>query len=398
MSIPDITLCDFVKSTDQWEGLDRMNLITTEVEQKNLTEWELLALDSHLNLSDGHPRQALTTAQSAIIAQLPEIFAQVGRDHPAEVERRAVRQYMTMVRQVSFPSDRVLLCYASSVAMEILARAIAIESNRCALLHPTFDNIPDLLRGNGLELVPVAEDVYETGRIDADILGAVGCVFLTTPNNPTGRVLGERQLANIAAQCREHGVILALDTCFRSFDERAQYDHYRVLEESGCRWVVIEDTGKIWPMHELKVGMLIHSENIGPNLAKIHSDILLAVSPVIMQMVERLAIDAVNGGIDDLHAHIAQNREIVHQELRTVPGISYPFSDNMISVEVVDLGHRYAEQVWNELRARSVYLLPCEAFYWNAPERGAHQLRIALSRDPERVRWAMQVLAEVLTQ
>ncbi len=374
-----------------------MNLVT-EAEEKNLTEWELLALNSNLNVSDGHPRQSLTSAQAEIVAQLPQIFAESGQEHAADIERGAVREYMSLVKQGSYPADRVLLCYASSVAMEILARALSVESERCALLHPTFDNIPDLLRGNGLELLAVGEEVYETGVIAEEVLRAVGCVFLTTPNNPTGRVLPEQQLARIAAQCRDHDVVLALDTCFRSFDERAQYDHYRVLEESGCRWVVIEDTGKVWPMHELKVGMLVHSANIGLNLAKIHSDILLAVSPVIMRMVARLAADAAQGGITDLHAHIAYNRQIVHDELRGLPEISYPYPDNVISVEVVDLGHRYAQQVWDELRARNVFLLPCEAFYWNAPEQGEHQLRIALARDPECVRSAMQALVDVLTQ
>lgn len=375
-----------------------MSIATTDTVEKNLTEWELLALNSELNVSDGHPRQSLSVAQSRIIAELPEIFSQCGREHPADIEREAVRRYMNLVKQSSYPADRVLLCYASSVAMEILARALVMETNRCALLHPTFDNIPDLLRGNGMEIVPLSEEVYETGDLPDEVLRNVGCVFLTTPNNPTGKVLPELQLASIAAQCREADVVLALDTCFRSFDTRAQYDHYRVLEESGCRWVMIEDTGKIWPMHELKVGMLLHSANVGLNLAKIHSDILLAVSPVIMRMVDRLAEDAASGGITDLHAHIAHNRTIVHQELANIPGLSFPYADNMISVEVVDLGGRSAEEVWEKLRARNVFLLPCEAFYWDAPEQGAHQLRISLARDSGRIRWAMQSLAEVLSR
>lgn len=373
-----------------------MSLVTAEALDKNLTEWELLALNSKLNVSDGHPRQSLTPGQAQIITDLPTIFKECSQEDPAVIERAAVERYLSLVHQNSYPRDSVLLCYASSVAMEILARALTEKTRRCALLHPTFDNIPDLLRGNGLELIPVGEEVYESGSIAEDVMNAVGCVFLTTPNNPTGKVLEEAQLTHIAAQCRDADVVLALDTCFRSFDSRAQYDHYRVLEESGCRWVVIEDTGKIWPMHELKVGMLVHSANIELELARIHSDILLAVSPVIMRMVDRLAQEASVGGLSDLQAHIADNRKIVQDVLTPIPEVSFPYRGNSISVEVVDLGDRRAQDIWKDLSSRNVFLLPCEAFYWNRPEGGAHQLRISLARDSDLVLQATQALREVL--
>ena len=43
------------------------------------------------------------------------------------------------------------------------------------------------------------------------------------------------------------GTVLVIDACFRAFDGRAQFDSYEVLDATGVEYVVIEDTGKLWP-------------------------------------------------------------------------------------------------------------------------------------------------------
>ena len=102
--------------------------------------------------------------------------------------------------------------------MEIFARSLVTKTDAIGLIHPTFDNIPDILRGVGLRLVPVEEEQLHDEDLSAELLESVGCIFVTTPNNPTGRVMSEQRLRALADQCAKHGVVLALDTSFRGFD------------------------------------------------------------------------------------------------------------------------------------------------------------------------------------
>jgi enduracididine biosynthesis enzyme MppP len=248
-------------------------------------------------------RQKLTPGQTRIIDELPALWADAVKRPVDEVEQDSHRAYFELLGQHSYPAadGRVLSCYSSSVAMEIVARSLATTTDAIGLVHPTFDNIPDILRGVGLRLVPVEKEQLHGGDLDPALLRSVGCLFVTTPNNPTGRVLSEERLRRLAAQCAEHAVVLTLDTSFRGFDTRAHYDHYAVLEASGCRWVVIEDTGKLWPTLELKIGWLVSAANVGLPLAKVYSDILLGVSPLVLSMVRRFAEDAAGGGLAELH-------------------------------------------------------------------------------------------------
>lgn len=366
----------------------------------NLTQYELLAMSSEVNLSDGHARQSPTRSQQRIIDSFADQFARSASRPPETLDTEAQRAFLNALGQYAYPqgAGRVLSCYASSVAMEILARALAGTVDTVALVHPTFDNIPDILRGFHLNLVPVEEDVLHRGDLDAGVPRDAGCLFVTTPNNPTGRVLTADRLALAARLCAERDMLLALDTCFRGFDSRAHYDHYAVLRESGCRYVVIEDTGKLWPTQDLKLGLLVSSPHVGLPLQRVHSDILLGVSPFILALVHEFARDAARDGLADLHRHIAANRILVREALRTVPAVSFPDPDSQVSVERVEIAGGDGYKLWAELRERGVEVLPCHQFHWADQNQGAPYLRVALARDRATVSAGVETLRDLLME
>ena len=370
------------------------------IELGNLTQFEHLALNSPLNLSDGHARQELTPNQARIIEELPSLWTDAVKRPVSEVESDALSAFFGLLGQHHYPmaEGRVLSCYSSSVAMEIFARSLAGVTGSIGLVHPTFDNIPDILRGVGLKLVPIEEEALHGGDLDPELLRGVGAIFITTPNNPTGRVVSRERLRRLAEECRRHDVVLALDTCFRGFDTDAHYDHYAVLEASGCRWVVIEDTGKLWPTLELKIGWLVSAADVGLPLAKVHSDILLGVSPLVMSMVRRFCEDAAEGGLADLHEFIAGNRAMLRTTLANVPGVEFldPFSRT--SVERIGIGSRSNLAVWSALREHNVFALPCQKFYWANPDEGEGILRIALARPPSALAAGAAALRAVLSE
>jgi enduracididine biosynthesis enzyme MppP len=268
--------------------------------------------------------------------------------------------------------------------MEIFARSLQAEGiRRVALIHPTFDNIPDILCGLGMHLMPVDEkaliDCSATLPAGAEVL------FITTPNNPTGQVLPPEALKYWARVCAARGIVLAMDTSFRGFDQRAHYDHYAILVREECRYVVMEDTGKLWPTLDLKVGLLVFPRTERLPLRRIYTDILLGVSPLILLMVQRFAEDAASGGFTDLHRFIGANRSVLRGGLAGIPFVSFPDADSRISVERLSLpAGQTGSDAWQELASRDVYVLPCRQFFWAEPEAGERFIRMALGR-PRRV-------------
>ncbi|MFI6013280.1 aminotransferase class I/II-fold pyridoxal phosphate-dependent enzyme [Streptomyces sp. NPDC051243] len=368
-----------------------------ETGRRNLTSMETDALIDGLNVSDGHPRMPLTESQRAIVESLPTLFDEAEKRVFEEVEAEAQQAFLHAIgqRQAPIGTGRLVSCYSSSVAMDITARALADRTDTVALVHPTFDNIPDLLKGRGLTLLPVPEADLERG--EPELPDEVGAVFVTTPNNPTGWVLSEDGLRRLAAFCARTNRVLAMDTCFRAQDTRAQYDTYAILRESGAQWVVIEDTGKLWPTLELKAGFLAWGENTDLPLLEYFSDVLLSVSPLVLLMLTKFAQDAEAGGYAELHGLIARNRRALAEVLDGGP-VALTDPDARISVARVTLpeGGPDAVALYEELVARGTHVLPCGPFHWDRPQDGVRQVRLALARTEEDVVRAARTLQDAV--
>jgi len=361
----------------------------------NLTTMEVDALtdvDGGLNLTDGHARLDLSAQQAAIVARIPEMFVAATRRSFPSIETAAHRAFLDALGQHTAPvgSGRILSCYSSTLATDIVARALPAGAT-VAVLHPTFDNIADLFVTRGLHLVPLSEEAL----LARDWPGApVSAVVVTHPNNPTGLVTPEEHLRSLAAHSVRHGQTIIIDASFRGQVREAQYDTYAVLDAAGADWITIEDSGKLWPTHELKIGLLAYSERTRLPIERAFSESLLAASPVVLQMVEAFSADWVDGGFERARALVDGNRDVVRAAVESV-GLRLADPTSRISVARVVLPEDGPDSslLYKELLERGVHVLPCAPFHWADPSSGLRFIRLSLARPPATVETAAQTLA-----
>jgi aspartate/methionine/tyrosine aminotransferase len=361
----------------------------------SLTTMEVAALtdaDGGLNLTDGHARLMLSKEQAAIVACIPRMFADASLRSFSEIEREAHTAYLHAIGQLSAPigTGRILSCYSSTLATDIVARALPVGAV-ISVLHPTFDNIADLLLTRGLSLRPLPEQALLS--MDWPKPPVTG-VFVTHPNNPTGLVTPEGHLRSLAKHAVRHGQIVIIDASFRGQDRDAQYDMYRVLDDAGADWIIIEDTGKLWPTHELKIGLLAYSARTRLPIPRAFSESLLSASPVILQLITALARDWAAGGYERAHALLDRNRAVVTEEIGAV-GLKLADPDSRISVARIELPADGPDSslLYKDMVARGVHVLPCAPFYWADPQSGARYIRVSLARPYAAVETAARTLA-----
>lgn len=362
----------------------------------NLTIMEVAALtdiDGGLNLTDGHARLGLSEQQTAIIARIPEMFAEASRRPFPVIEREAHTAFFRAVGQHSAPigSGRILSCYSSTLATDIVARALP-EGTAIAVLHPTFDNIADVFISRGLSLVPLSEEALLDMRWPGP---PVRAILVTHPNNPTGLVLPEGHLRSLAAEAARLGQIVIVDASFRGQVRDAQYDMYAVLDDARADWVVIEDTGKLWPVHELKVGLLAYSKRSKLPIERAFSESLLSASPVVLQLIRALAEDWADGGYERARALLDRNRAAVKTAIEAV-GLRLADPASQISVARIELpgGGPDSALLYKEMLARGIHVLPCAPFYWADPHGGLRYTRVSLARPFAVVETAARMLAQ----
>jgi aspartate/methionine/tyrosine aminotransferase len=364
---------------------DVVNLTTMEVDA-------LTDVDGGLNLTDGHARLLLTDQQSRIVDRIPDMFSAASSRPFTEIENEAHSAFLHAIGQHSAPigSGRILSCYSSTLATDIVARALP-DGATVAVLHPTFDNIADLMVTRGLHLVPLSEEQLMAMDWPEP---PVSTVVVTHPNNPTGLVTPPGHLASLARHAAERDQTVIIDASFRGQVRDAQYDTYQVLESGGTDWIIIEDTGKLWPTHELKIGLLAYSERTRLPIDRAFSESLLAASPVVLQLVTALAADWVDGGYERAHEHVERNREVVRSAVEPV-GLRLADPDSRISVARIEIpdGDPDSTLLHKDLLTRGVHVLPCAPFHWADPESGQRYIRLSLARPHDMVAAAARTLA-----
>ncbi|MER5598106.1 pyridoxal phosphate-dependent aminotransferase [Streptomyces sp. NPDC002265] len=366
--------------------------------ERNLTQEEVDALPFENNLSDGHAFRSWTDAEFAIIADSARFFSESDRRGGRLAEAEYIRRYLALGAQSYIPEHFTgLMSYSASMAVEIVANLLRLRGLSVALIEPCFDNIADILRRHRIPLQPFPETVLTEGAAALEGLLetlTADAVFLVSPNNPTGTVTDEQAFTRIVEYCRAEGKLLVLDGCFRVYlsDEQV-YDHYRILADSGIDCVVIEDTGKVWPAAELKAPFLSVSPRLTGEIAAMHSDFLLHLSPFTVRLITEFVRLAEEDGGRYLRELVARNRTLFQN---AVPGSFLRTDDTrklgLAWLEVTADGLD-GERVRRLLAERDVHVLSGERFYWNSPHLGRRHLRMALLRDPEVIDRAAAVIA-----
>lgn len=375
----------------------------------DLTQHEIVALRTRHNLADAHTHQRQSVTQSQIVAQLPQLWCEAEQDLQATFEQRFIEAFFRLHRQpTALRLDRTMLSYAASISTMVAGMYLHQRDMSVTLIEPCFDNLRDVLNNLGVATNPLPEAALaDPGTIYEQLVASVhtDALFLVDPNNPTGFSMlkdGRQGFDEVARFCRDHGKLLLIDFCFASFtlydEDITRFDIYEPLEQSGVTYLVLEDTGKTWPVQDAKCALLTTSDNIHQAVYDIHTSVLLNVSPFVLNMLTRYLEDSIADNLRGVRDVLQQNRCAVQKALaNTILDYQEPVANVSVAwakitdhtVTATTLQQRLAQE-------RQVYLLPGTFFFWSDPSQGEQYVRIALARDPQMFAAAMHNLRRVL--
>lgn len=360
---------------------------------RDLTEYEILALEATHNLSDGHPHFSPSPAEQSIIDRLPSIWRDAASRTQGGSDAQLLRALAEFHRQPRMLTTgrEPLLAYASSISLGIVCTYLAQTGRRVSLLEPCFDNLFELLQHHRLDPVPLPEDVVfrpDQAGVELDEIVTGDTLFIVDPNNPTGSsslLNGARRFRQIVDFCARRGKLIVLDLSFSAFlrgpGMNGRPDLYEILEDAQVSYILIEDTGKVWPTQDLKCAVTSCSADVYDAMRAIHMGVLLNVSPVTTTLAAEFIRASAQDGFRAIPRLLLSNRsyleERIPREMMRVAPASVPVSVAWMAI----LDGRDANTLQSELMVAGVHILPGSHFYWSGAGAGHDYLRVALSRD-----------------
>lgn len=356
-------------------------------------------LSDSINLAFGDTLQYTDITQSKIFKQLSDAFVNVQKKSRREIELEFLIAYWKLAGQsyeVTFGAE--MACYSASTAIEIIANYLKMKQLRTALIEPTFDNLPAILKRVGVDLVSIPEkQVLSRPNFDQLLSLDIQAIFVVAPNNPTGLSPSEEDFRDLIDFCSTHNKLLITDFCFRFFSTEMSWDQYAMALGADCNFLFIEDTGKAWPLLDLKTALLVAHPRIVGEIKKIHNEFLLHVSPFVLDFIRQYINSAQSGAQLEVVDLTQKNRAYLRDCLTKT--ILHPANINSrISFEWLDINGNYIDKdIWELLRNAGIYTLPGSLFYWNTPMGGIKNMRIALVRNPETFHAGIDRLANTLS-
>lgn len=353
-----------------------------------LTRWETLGLETVFNLADGHAQHAFLPEELDFISSLNSLLSDARARPQSFYEMAFVESFFRLAGQT--PSAVApLLHYSSSISIDVVAKALRSTGRlNVGVICPAFDNIPLLLRRNGLRVNPLREPelwtdpAYRKGMIDL-----CDAIFLVIPNNPTGFIPTRSAFLGICHEAASAGKVLAVDFSFRLLSSLHSWDQYEMAREIvDLSFIYIEDTGKVYPLKELKVGLVSSSPDLAPVLRTVSEEIALSVSSfALYALAGLLDIDRARAGLSPeralaCSAVVRRNRDHLRETIRSLP-LKVISSDSRISVEWLKLRSGGATELCGRLADAGVAVLPGRPFYWDGDDPDDTFIRVALARE-----------------
>lgn len=375
----------------------------------DITRAQMAGLNARFNLSDAHNRMELSPGLARHFADggLVDLWRRAETLSYHKVLASLIESMSGLLGDAfgALDQDSIDEAYASSVCMNILAGSIADAGYDVALVEPTFDNIHDLLALAGVKTVPFPDAAYSDG--DFEMIGAK-VVFVVSPNNPTGTVLEADRMRDLFRWAEESERVVCIDRSFALFDERP-VDVYAIASEfPSLGLICIEDTGKIFPSLDQKVGLLVNVNPAARSMEVVtraiqvrRSALLLNVSPLTLCVVTAFLKDAQRGeGIAHVRSALQRNRAALTRVLSPMGFVSV--STGQSSVQLLDvsaLPFPTAQKLVECLRRDvGVHVLAGDKFFWSTPNEDSGLIRLALARNSSYFNEAIELVANYVAR
>jgi aspartate/methionine/tyrosine aminotransferase len=270
------------------------------------------------------------------------------------------------------PTNLQITCGATQ-ALQAAVRAVVDPGDEVIVPTPHWPLIRGIVTNAGgvpVE-VPLTQALYADPSLDAAALiephigPRTAALYVTTPNNPDGKVLSREHLRQLAALARAHDLWVLSDEVYEDLAYAAPHESMAALDGMAERTVTVFSLSKSYALAGYRLGYAVAAEAPMRALRKIANHTVYNVPDVLQRAALALVEDpASDAWLASARATYLQARDLAFSRVRApnhLPdGATYLFVD--LSQWVAGAGERGIWPLVEELLDAGVSISPGEQF------------------------------------
>ncbi len=237
--------------------------------------------------------------------------------------REEINHYMTRRFGISYdPASEVVVTVGGSEAIDIAFRAVIEAGDEVIVPTPSFVCYAPLVRMSGGVPVILETKFEDQFKIDPEALKAAitpktKMLVLPYPNNPTGAIMTQEELSEIAEILRNTNILVLSDEIYAEMTYTGTHCSIASLEGMWERTIVASGFSKAYAMTGWRMGYLCAPAPLTEQMLKIHQYGIMS-SPTTAQFA---AIEALKNGEDDIRIMVDEynrRRRYIYNGLRSI--------------------------------------------------------------------------------
>jgi aminotransferase len=275
------------------------------------------AYDDVVSLGVGEPDFAAPwAARDAAIDALQRGHTSYTPNRGTADLRSAIATHVLSRYDLSYdPDEEVLVTTGVSEGFDLAMRALVDPGDVVAVAEPSYISYPAAVEFAGGEVLSVPTREADDFRLTPEALEAAGAggadlLVLCYPNNPTGAVMRENDLAAVAAFCREHDLGVVSDEVYAALTYDGGHTSIATLPEMRERTVVLNGFSKTYAMTGMRLGYALGPVELVEAMNRIHQYSMLS-APTTAQAAAVEALRSCEDDVAEMRAAYDRRRKFV---------------------------------------------------------------------------------------
>ena len=314
--------------------------------------------------------------------------------------RKSICRYVARQFGAEYDWDKeTLVTVGVSEAIDIALRTVINPGDEVIYHEPCFVSYrPTIIMAGG---VPVCvetrrEDQFRLTRamLEKAVTKKTRILMLNFPCNPTGAVLGRKDVEDISDFCQKHDLLLLTDEIYAELTYDSKHVSFVSIPGMKERTIFLHGMSKAWAMTGFRIGYACAPADISENMMKLHQYAIMS-APTTGQKAAAEALERGDAAVAGMVAEYNRRRNYLIAAFaemgiscHTPAGAFYAFP------YIGDLGISAEDFAMRFLEEKGVAVVPGDAF----GKCGAGFLRCAYATSMDNIREGMKRMGEFVAQ